>query len=76
MGAEKKRVTVTLGEEMYNKLKQKADVLGSTVPSILVVYANQALQQEEAINSMGTIMAKLGNMEQLQAMIEQKKEGL
>ncbi len=76
MGAEKKRVTVTIGEEMYNKLKEKADVMGSTVPSILLVYASQAIQQEEAISSMGTIMAKLGSIEQLQAMIGQKKDGL
>lgn len=65
MGIEKKRVTVTLGEELYDKLKKKADVLGSTVPSVLVVYANQAMQQEEAINSMGSIMAKLESMGEL-----------
>lgn len=76
MKSEKKRVNVTVGEEMYNKLKKKADEMGSSVPSVLVVYASQAMQQEEAINSMGTIMAKLGNIEQIQAMLKQKKEGL
>ncbi len=72
----KKRINVTIGEELFNKLKKKADEMGSSVPSVLVVYASQAIQQEEAISSMGTIMAKLGSIEQLQAMMEQKKEGL
>lgn len=65
MKTEKKRVNVTVGEEMYNKLKKKADEMGSSVPSVLVVYANQAMQQEEAINSMGSIMAKLESMGEL-----------
>lgn len=72
----KKRINVTIGEELYNKLKNKADEMGSSVPAVLVVYASQAIQQEEAINSMGTIMAKLGSIEQLQSILEQKKEGL
>lgn len=79
MKSEKKRVNVTIGEEMYNKLKKKADEMGSSVPSVLVVYASQAIQQEEAINSMSSIMAKLGNMgnmEQIKAMEQLKKEGL
>ena len=72
----KKRINVTIGEELYNKLKKKADEMGSSVPSVLVVYASQAIQQEDAINSMSSIMSKLGNIEQLKAMVEQKNEGL
>lgn len=52
---EKKRITVTLSNDLYMKLKERADLLGSSIPSVLLFYAMQGITQENAINSLNSI---------------------
>lgn len=63
-----KRINVTLSEELFLKLKERADLLGSSVPSVLVFYAVQGINQENAINSINSMMSvleKMGGIEKL-----------
>lgn len=59
MADSRKRVTVTLGEELYNTLKTRADTIGSSVPSLLVFYAMEHLKQEEMITQVPNLTSAL-----------------
>lgn len=63
---EKKRITVTLSNDLFMKLKERADLLGSSIPSVLVFYAVQGINQENAINSINSMMSVLDKIEDLE----------
>lgn len=52
----KKRITVTIGEDFYNVLKVKADSMGLSVSSLLVFYSMEHLKQENTINQFPSIL--------------------
>lgn len=62
---EKTRVNVTISVELYQQLKERADLLGTSVPSVLVNYAVQGMQQEKAINTMNSVMSALNDVKEV-----------
>ena len=52
MSDTKKRMNVTMSEELYEILKQRADKMGVSIPAVVVFYAYQGIRQEEAISSL------------------------
>lgn len=64
MGSEKKRVNVTLGADFYNLLKQKADLMGSSVPSLLVFYAMEHMYQQNMIDGFPALLERMKEFEQ------------
>lgn len=60
----KKRMNVTVSENLYNELKVRADLLGTSVPSVLVFYAFQGISQERAINSIDSMLSAMKNFEE------------
>lgn len=52
MKDDKKRMNVTMSEELYELIKKRADSMGVSIPSVVVFYAYQGIRQEEAISSL------------------------
>lgn len=62
----KKRINVTMSEEFYRIIKKRADLLGISVPSVLVFYAMQGINQEEAISSLNSVSDVINQFEKME----------
>lgn len=47
---EKKRVQVTLSQQLYDSLKTYGDSIGVSVPSLLVLYATEHMKQNQMVS--------------------------
>lgn len=54
----KKRIQVTLSYELFDILKAEADLLGTSVPAVLVSNATEHLYQKMIINQLPDLMDK------------------
>ena len=64
---EKKRLNVTVSEELYNWCSDIAESMGLSVPALFVVAMAQYKQEHEGIKAMGNIdaiMKKISELEQ------------
>lgn len=53
----KKRVTVTMSENLFNTLKSYADEMGIAVPALLLLYATEHMRQSQMMSQLPDMMA-------------------
>lgn len=69
--AKKIRLQVTISEDLYNGLKSKADLIGTSVPSLVVFYATEYMRQAQMIEQLPQMML---NASKLQETIKLKSD--
>lgn len=56
---DKKRINLTLGNELYSVLKDRADLLGTSVQSVILFCCTEYLKQENVINCLPSFIEVL-----------------
>lgn len=69
---EKKRITVTIGVELYDLLNEQAEMMGTSVPALLVFNATEYLKQQKMINQLPLLMQQAVGLKQV--LDEKEKE--
>lgn len=69
MSESKKRINLTLSDELYNILKEKADLMGTSVQAVILFYCTEYMKQDSVIKSMPGMLQQ---MSQIQNLMEQK----
>lgn len=62
-GFKKIRMTITVGQELFDDLQTRADKVGCSVPSMAVFCANEYIRQD---NAMATLKEFGGTVEKLE----------
>lgn len=70
-GQPKKRVNVTISYEFYDLLKKEADMIGSSVPAVLVSNAYEHINQRQLVLAMP---AMLSQMNEISDKVDGKKQ--
>lgn len=60
---EKKRINLTLSEELYNLLKEKADLLGTSVQTVILFYCTEYMKQDNMIKIMPSMLDSFKKIE-------------
>ena len=61
--AKKIRLQVTVGEDLFNNLKSKADVIGTSVQSLLVFYATEYMRQSQMLDQLPDMMSAASKLQ-------------
>lgn len=56
---DKKRVTVTLSNDLYNLLKRESDLMGVSVQNVLVFYVMEHIKQSDMIKKLPSLLQAL-----------------
>lgn len=59
----KKKITVTVSEELYSWCLEQSELYGMSVPSLFVVAMSQYKDQKDAINQLPVLFQKLKELE-------------
>lgn len=62
----KKKITVTVSEELYNWCSELSESMGISVPALFVVSMSQYKQQQESIKAMGNMDILLKKLEEIE----------
>lgn len=60
--ADKRRLSVTLPEQLYNELFERSEKLGVSASSLLVMYAVQFMEQQKMMDSMPKMLDQIQNV--------------
>lgn len=62
IGADKKRLAVTISKELYDELMEKSDKLGVSASGLLVMYAVQHMEQQKMMDSLPNMLSQMQGM--------------
>ena len=69
----KVRLQTTISQELYDDLKVKADYMGVSVQSLIVMYATEHIKQVELVNKMPNMIDQLKDLSLFSEIISDKQ---
>ena len=66
----KKRITVTIGETLYDTLKTYGDEMGISVPALLVFYATEHMRQASMLDQLPQMMSTASKLQESIKLVE------